>query len=102
MVRCLGMVAFNMIPCVYVFRRELNLERDGLKAQSVYDEVGRDFLQVSFIFTGQVLFAMFYYLSMTTNFDDNHINYLHFAAGFIAVQMTQYFNRGSKSQLGNV
>eukprot|EP00929_Paragymnodinium_shiwhaense_P071043 TRINITY_DN36093_c0_g1_i1.p1 TRINITY_DN36093_c0_g1~~TRINITY_DN36093_c0_g1_i1.p1 ORF type:complete len:314 (-),score=34.41 TRINITY_DN36093_c0_g1_i1:275-1216(-) len=96
--------SLNTLFCAVAFYRRPVVKDTGnhlLRSTSVYNELGTSFLQVCFVFMGQTMFGAFYYWSLWHNFNLSSVEELYWLAGYICVQMTQYYNRGHRSALGD-
>lgn len=91
------------IVLVHTFWQRSDVVKSGVfKADSVYWDLHGPFLQTCFIFAGQTTYALFYVYSLVANMDPERSTYLFWFVGYVAVQMTLYFNRGENSQLGKL
>mmetsp|Transcript_123824 Transcript_123824/g.219460 ORF Transcript_123824/g.219460 Transcript_123824/m.219460 type:complete len:359 (+) Transcript_123824:94-1170(+) len=106
-VMMLLMITVQNLMSAKVFYRDVDLmERQMFIADCIYSAVSYPLLQACFVFLGQLLFIGFYFYTLWNGLEDiketGKSNYFFWMAGYIAVQMTLYFNRGKDSQIGTV
>mmetsp|Transcript_123825 Transcript_123825/g.219461 ORF Transcript_123825/g.219461 Transcript_123825/m.219461 type:complete len:350 (+) Transcript_123825:94-1143(+) len=106
-VMMLLMITVQNLMSAKVFYRDVDLmERQMFIADCIYSAVSYPLLQACFVFLGQLLFIGFYFYTLWNGLEDiketGKSNYFFWMAGYIAVQMTLYFNRGKDSELGHV
>eukprot|EP00931_Biecheleriopsis_adriatica_P000188 TRINITY_DN100194_c0_g1_i1.p1 TRINITY_DN100194_c0_g1~~TRINITY_DN100194_c0_g1_i1.p1 ORF type:complete len:303 (-),score=34.89 TRINITY_DN100194_c0_g1_i1:8-916(-) len=90
-----------------IFYSDKDLLKTGkLHVDTTYNKISDSRLQAGFVFLGQLMFLVFYVHAVAKGLkapeDVERYEYLHWVAGYVAVQMSLYFNRGHDSQLGQV